>query len=248
MSTVEGGWLALLRATYGDTLVLNAFAETPLAALGEQWGFGLYVVRAALDLQLHGEDLASMFHAAALGRRFVEAKGMDDSCTCKYLYEGNVRNPHIKMLSVPAGSTFVHSFYAKCNADPEHHLHQIVGSRYDKAMNQAIPWHSDQSDLLSRNTDIVSVSLGCAGLFCYMPNEKAQHSDFHKSLKLGRHWHERRRAAIGSGLRGCVPLFAGDVLLMCGSFQECMQHKTLPVRPSGGESSVDLLVRAINEK
>ncbi len=99
MSTVEGGWLALLRATYGDTLVLNAFAETPLAALGEQWGLGLYVVRAALDLQLPGEDLASMFHAAALGSRFVEAKGMDDSCTCKYLYEGNVRNPHIEMLS-----------------------------------------------------------------------------------------------------------------------------------------------------
>ena len=115
-------------------------------------------------------------------------------------------------------------------------------------MNQTIPWHSDQSDLLSRNTDIVSVSLGCAGLFCYMPSEKAQHSDFHKSLKLGRDWHERRRAAIDSGLRGCVSLFAGDVLLLCGSFQECTQHKTLPFRPSGGASSVDLLVRAINEK
>ena len=79
MSTVEGGWLALLRATYGDTLVLNAFAETPLAPLGEQWGFGLYVVRAALDLQLHGQDLASLFHAAASGSRFLEVKG--NSCT-----------------------------------------------------------------------------------------------------------------------------------------------------------------------
>ena len=38
---------------------------------------------------------------------------MDDSCTCKYVYEGNVRKPLIRMLSVPAGSTFVHSFYAK---------------------------------------------------------------------------------------------------------------------------------------
>ncbi len=49
--------------------------KTPLAALGEQWWFGLYVVRAALDLQLHGQDLASLVHAAALGSRSVEAKG-----------------------------------------------------------------------------------------------------------------------------------------------------------------------------
>ena len=72
---MEGGWLARLRATFGDTLVLNAFADTPLAALGEQWGFGLYVVRAAVDLQLHGHDLASLFHAAASGSRFLEVKG-----------------------------------------------------------------------------------------------------------------------------------------------------------------------------
>ena len=91
MSTVEGGWLALIRATYGDTVVLNAFTETPLAALGEHWGLGLYVVRAALDLQLHGEEPASLFHAAALGSRSAEAKGMGDSCTCKYLYEGTVK-------------------------------------------------------------------------------------------------------------------------------------------------------------
>ena len=58
---MEGGWLALLRATYGGKLVLNAFADTPLAALGEQWGFGLYVVRAAFDPGLPAEDHALLF-------------------------------------------------------------------------------------------------------------------------------------------------------------------------------------------
>ena len=81
---MEGGWLALLRATYGDKLVHNAFADTPLAALGEQWGFGLYVVRAALDPVLRAEDHALLFrgfndamdhHAEALGSRSVEVKG-----------------------------------------------------------------------------------------------------------------------------------------------------------------------------
>ena len=41
----------------------------------------------------------------------------------------------------------------------------------------------------------------------------------------------RTQAAIDGGLRGCVLLFAGDVILMWGSFQEYMQHKTLPHHP-----------------
>ncbi len=135
------------------------------------------------------------------------------------------------MSDVPAVSDFLQSFYGKCNAESEHHFHQIVGNRYDKTMNQAIPWHSDESALLSSNTDIVSVSLGCGGVFCYMPKQKAP--GFYRSLQLGGQWHKRRQAAIDGHLRGCVPLFAGDVLLMCGSFQECMQHITLPFRSSG---------------
>ena len=60
-STMEGGWLALLRERYGDRLVHNALVDTPLAALGRQWGFGLYVVRAALDPQLSAQDHAFLF-------------------------------------------------------------------------------------------------------------------------------------------------------------------------------------------
>jgi alkylated DNA repair dioxygenase AlkB len=217
---MEGGWLALLRATYGDSLVHNALADTPLAALGVQWGFGLYVVRAALDPRLRAQEHASLFrgfkdamerHAVALGSRSVEVKGKklhyktlqmtDDVCTCKYVYEGNVRNPLIKMSGVPAVSDFLQSFYGKCNAESEHHFHQIVGNRYDKPTNQAIPWHSDKSALLSSNTDIVSVSLGCAGVFCYMPNEKAQFSDFHQSLKLG-------KSGISGGRRLLMVVYA----------------------------------------
>ena len=151
----------------------------------------------------------------------------DDVCTCKYVYDGNVRNPIFKASEVPTNSNFVQSFYAKCNATSELHFHQIIGNRYARASNQSIHWHSDKSSLLSDNTDIVSVSLGSAGVFCYMPNEREVSSIFTGVSSSGK-WKNRRQTAIDRRLRGCVPLFAGDVLLMCGSFQECMQHKRCP--------------------
>ena len=61
MSTMEGGWHALLRETYGNTFAHNALADTPLAALGVEWGFGLYVVRAALDPRSPAQEHASLF-------------------------------------------------------------------------------------------------------------------------------------------------------------------------------------------
>ena len=73
-------------------------------------------------------------------------------------------------------------------------------------MNQAIPWHSDESALLSSNTDIVSVSLGCGGVFCYMPNEKEMLSEFHPSLKLG-----------GNGLSGGRKLLMLAYAVACRS-------------------------------
>ncbi len=48
-SAMDGGWLSLLREKYGDRLVHNAVADTPLEALGAKWGFGLYVVRGAVE-------------------------------------------------------------------------------------------------------------------------------------------------------------------------------------------------------
>ncbi len=81
---MDGGWLSLLREKYGGRLVHNALADTPLAALGRQWGFGLYVVRAALDTRSPAQEPASLFrgfkdamdrHAVALGSRSVEVKG-----------------------------------------------------------------------------------------------------------------------------------------------------------------------------
>ncbi len=207
----------------------------------------MYVVRGAFGnpaLLPHGFRETLDHYTVTLSIRSVRARGSklhyrtlqmtDDLCTCTYVYEGNVKNPLTKMSACSAVSDFTQSFYRMVDAAPEHHFHQIVGNCYDNALSQAIPWHSDQSDLLSHTTDVVSVSLGCGGVFCYMPNERQAKSDFHMSLSLRKTWSARRQVATERRLRGCVPLFAGDVLLMCGTFQNCMQHITLPFRPKMG--------------
>ena len=56
-------------------------------------------------------------YVVALGSRSVEVKGKklhyktlqmtDDECTCKYVYEGNVRNPLTTISVCPAVSDFL---------------------------------------------------------------------------------------------------------------------------------------------
>ena len=46
---MDGGWLSLLREKYGGRVAHNALADTPLDALGRQWGLGLYVARGAYE-------------------------------------------------------------------------------------------------------------------------------------------------------------------------------------------------------
>ncbi len=226
-SAMDGGWLSLLREKYGGRLAHSALADTPLDELGKEWGFGLYVVREALDSKLKARNPALLLHRIkdtmdrytdTLGIRSFQVRGTaklhyrtlqmtDDLCTCKYVYEGNVKNPLIKTYACPAVSDFTQSFYMMADASPGHHFHQIVGFCYAKDLNQKNPWHSDQSDLLSHNADIVSVSLGCGGVFCYMPNERQVKSGFQTSPSLS----ERH------GVQGDRQLLSVDYEVACRS-------------------------------
>ena len=94
-------------------------ADTPLDALGKQWGFGLYVVRGAVEnpaFVFHGFKETLDRYGDILGIRSVQVRGSklryrtlqmtDDLCTCKYVYDGNVKNPLIKMYACLAVSGF----------------------------------------------------------------------------------------------------------------------------------------------
>ena len=81
-----------------------------------------------------------------------------------------------------------------------------------------IPYHTDANDLLDKNLTIISISLGATGAFCYAPD---------RLTEFGQHWckndtkAERKLTTIqerqrNAGVKGIVPLIAGDIFVMWG--------------------------------
>ena len=68
---------------------------------------------------------------------------------------------------------FLADFYRKAGLEEGRTpFHQIIANSYSRCRNQYTPWHSDASELLAKDTDILSISLGSAGIFCFAPNER----------------------------------------------------------------------------
>jgi len=84
----------------------------------------------------------------------------------------------------------------------------------------AFPCHSDRHGTLSDDTEVMSLSLGAPGVYCFCLNDLP----FTWNMST---WEGRRELDIAHKLRGCTPLFAGDLLLTTGTFHVHMQHKTL---------------------
>ena len=101
----------------------------------------------------------------------------------------------------------------------------VVANSYDAALNEAIPWHSDKSKLIGDNPTIASVSLGGPRAFCLKPKDG---SPWDKTF--GSKQKNRKAAQIAAGVRAVLPLFAGDLVVMTGTAQSALDHKTLSVR------------------
>ena len=155
----------------------------------QELDFGLYVVRntftpkqcadwhAALQLSLN--DLAVKH-----GVRCVQLKGnakilwyhtiqcVTGGCTCKYDYAATARNfvfPAEFVQPFPAVLDWVHSQH---QVRRQNYFDQFVANVYSRASNQSINAHSDQNPLLGDTADILSLSMGSAGLFYWQPNDK----------------------------------------------------------------------------
>ena len=100
---------------------------------------------------------------------------------------------------------------------------------------------------MNDTTDIISITLGGPGAFCFGPDPKAQSgsiypADNKKKIPM------QREMFIHKGYRGCVALFNGDMLIMTGSFQLHMQHKTLSKKKSGRDiEEIKTLYPAMND-
>ena len=72
---------------------------------------------------------------------------------------------------------------------------------------------------------IVSLTLGHPGVFCFAPfyGVESARKWYYKTEDI------RKQCYVDERVRGCVDLWPGDLMLMCGTFQKHMAHKTLKI-------------------
>ena len=203
---------------------------------------GCYVVRDVLttaeQLQWH-QDLSDSMTCIAerYGSRSVDLKGnrsgpraygtiqaVTGACTCKYDYHATSKHKVWKVSDFEvfrAASDWLHQEH---NVASPARFDEIVANIYSREKNQCAGAHTDQSRLLGETSDIVSVSLGAAGVFYWRPSQNGElwgaRSGYSKPV-------HRRAAEQQAGLWGACPLLPGDMMLCCGRFQHELEHGTL---------------------
>ena len=202
-----------LRSVYGHR-VQDAFEGTNLAKAAEKMDFGLYVVRGAYTQDMAKKamvDVVELLNDISVrkGSRSVDAKGSklwyrtlqatSGECLCKYEYEAVARHVPHKIKDAPLlekMTEFVNAHYAEVDRGCEQFFNQILVNVYSRQRDEYVPWHSDQAPLYADYTDIVSISVGAPGLYCYMPNKK---SSAPLTQELGKKWSDIRRQSTSEG-------------------------------------------------
>ena len=176
------GLHAKLLAVYGPARVVDVFKDTGMEQEARRLGIGGYVVRNAIS-----DEQAASWHQAltgslvdianAKGTRSVELKGSTKKlwyrtiqmttgfCTCKYDYKGTGRNPLLKVHDVLPFQSVHDWVHESHNVPRQQHFDEVVASIYSRQQNQCIGAHTDQNPLLGETSDILSLSMGAAGVF-----------------------------------------------------------------------------------
>ena len=231
------GFLANLRARYGHERVVDVFQGTGMEPKAWELNIGGYVVRGVLPSEKIAEwqkDLEDSLCriANSHGTRAVELKGKSvlwyrtiqctiDLCNCKYDYEGTARNPVFKTVQVAPFKAVCDWLHDEHKVPRQEHFNEIVANIYSRPKNQSIGAHTDQNPLLGETSDILSLSMGAAGVFFWHPSQTGQLRGWGKK-ELDRHAREREQ-----GFHGCVPLLPGDLFLATGTFQKHLVHGAL---------------------
>ena len=111
-------------------------------------------------------------------------------------------------------------------------VNEVLGNIYSREDDERINWHDDTDELYQTSTDVLSLSVGSPGVFCFQPRKNESDNRLYQALyqvtgAKSCKKDARRQQARDKGLRGLVPLFSGDLLVMSGNCQYYMQHKTL---------------------
>ena len=225
-------WVELLRNIYGDR-VEDCFADTAMHEHAQKLGAGLWLVRFAVEAdmlktcnaQLHDcfEDIIKEKGPRAIAlqgkkRWYDTIQCVAGICICKYVYEGTARRKTYALKDLPSHNHLTEWLHSQMQVPNEKQFNEIVSNRYLQSKDESIPWHSDvaKNRLLAQDAEVLSLTLGSPGAFCWHFDEKG---DF--SLKA-------KQKSIDRKERGVLFLLPGDLLLTDGSFQKNFRHKTLP--------------------
>ena len=178
-------WLQKLREDYK---VENVFEGTEMEAHAEKLKFGLYVIRcfySQKDAAPLMDDLSKSFdklsdhwgeHSVRLGgnkkRWYDTIQLLLGECTCRYGYEGTGRNKIWREKDVPCLADLSKWLQGHMKRTPWNQFHQIVANRYSAERQEATPWHTDMNELLGPSTEVLCLSLGRPGLYCYKADDK----------------------------------------------------------------------------
>ena len=185
------GFLANLQARYGHDHVVDVFQNTGMEPRARQLNIGAYVVRRVLPPEQiddwHRDLTDSITDISILhGSRAVDVRGgrgpafyrtiqcASGRCTCRYAYEGTARNPVFKTERVAPFQNVCDWLHDAHRVDRQDHFDAVVANIYSRAANQCIGAHTDQTELLGETSDIVSLSMGAAGVFFWHPNPHGQ--------------------------------------------------------------------------
>ena len=221
---MSSDWAPLLASAFGRPSMENCFEKTAFAPFAVKFGFDLFVIRGAMvptmaqriqeELHIFMEDIGSK-----KGVRAIQAKsdgGTHDyntmqvvtgPCICKYNYATTAKHSLFYLNEVPPLHSATSWLKEKSKAPPGQMFNEIVANDYCRKRNQSIPWHTDKNCLLRKSTDIVSLSMGAPGIFCYQPD--TQSPDKFQEFKIchpREKESQRREAMIKEGLRGFVPV------------------------------------------
>ena len=95
-------------------------------------------------------------------------------CTCKYDYAATGRHKLYKTKEIKPFADVCDWVSKTHKVDRKEYFDEIVANLYRRCENQCAGYHTYQSDLLGPTSDILSLSMGAAGVFYWRPRWPGQ--------------------------------------------------------------------------
>jgi hypothetical protein len=211
----------------------------------KRMGFGLWLVPCAYEHYAALNALERFLHyfdvmAGEYGTRATAVHGIKrryrilhataGGCKCKPLREGFGKLKAFEVEEIPPLQDVDDGLRREAALAQHERPNQTGTNLYAFKQEEGIPWHSDEDCLVAAHCDVVSLSLGGVVGFCVAPSWSTQ-TEWNKvgPTYWRRKYTQFKEDLNAEGLRFCIPLHHGDVLVMSGSFQRFLQHKTVPI-------------------